>query len=231
MTLTHIPARTTFSPDRFIDEETGREYIVRQDTDAQDPRAEFEAEDAALWAYREPALRHSVGAEKPEGNIAIDAFADFYETAGDAEVALERTRTYLAELYPGAKLSIAIKTIRGDSQGDWLDVVAATREGSGIPEILIDRFRMWAFGEVWVVIPDGKPGICNIYAEGPEEALKHFRTHFEDTVFHHKVELLITAETPAESLEKLDAIIIAIHDSHALPRGVRVQSFTNPKIT
>lgn len=178
-TLIHTPAHTTDYPDRFDDETAGQGYSVRHDTDAEDPRARIEPEHAALWAYREPSLRRSVAADRPEGNVAIDAFARYFESFDETK-SLELTRRYLATFHAEKKISVDIATIRGYCQSDWLDVVCATTQGYGLPASHIDEFRRWAFGDVWLVIPDGKPGICGIYADDAEEALKHYRTNFED---------------------------------------------------
>lgn len=178
-TLMHTPAHTTTYPDRFDDEAAGQSYSVLQDTDAQDPRTEIENEHVALWAYREPSLRNSTAADKPQDNVAIDAFAHYYEHFDETK-SLELTRRYLAAFHAEKKISVDIATIRGYCQSDWLDVVCATTPGYGDPAAHIDTFRQWAFGDVWVVIPDGKPGICGIYADTAEEALAHYRENFED---------------------------------------------------
>lgn len=179
MMLTHTPAHTSSHPDRFEDEGTGWGYSVLQDTDAEDPRAWYQPEDVALWAYREPPLSRSVAASKPTGNLAVDAFARFHEYF-DAEQALTATRRYLAVFHPEEKIDVQISTITGYSQGDWLEMVAAVREGHGSCQAHLENFRRWAFGDVWVVIPDGRPGICGIYADDAEDALAYFRENFED---------------------------------------------------
>lgn len=229
MTLIHTPAHTIDYPDRFLDDEADLEYRVRQDTDAEDPRSGFTTEHTALWAYREPALSASAAAEMPEGNLGIEAFARFYEHF-DAQRALVATRRYLSVFHPEVKLNVAIQTIRGYSQGDWLDVVAAVSEGDGTPEALINEFRMWAFGDVWTVIPDGKPGLSGIYADTAKEAVEHYRANYEDPVFVHTIEVVVTAADPLASQSKVEQIVAAIHESDALPEGVRVRSFTEPKL-
>jgi hypothetical protein len=178
-TLTHTPAHTTSHPDRFENEGSGWGYSVLQDTDAEDPRTWNQVEDVALWAYREPTLSRSIAASKPAGNLVIDAFARFYEHF-DAETALTATRRYLAIFHPGEKFAVRISTITGYAQGDWLEMVAAVREGHGSCEGHLENFRRWAFGDVWVVLPDGRPGIRGIYADDAEDALAYFRENFED---------------------------------------------------
>lgn len=138
MSLTHTPAYTTNHPERFENEETGCGYSVMHDNDAEDPRTWIDNEHVALWACREPRLAHSVGGDKPEGNIAIDAFARYYDLH-DAETSLEMTRRYLATFRPEKKITVAISTIRGYAQGHWLDAVCAVADGYGIPESHIDR--------------------------------------------------------------------------------------------
>lgn len=178
MSLTHTPAHTHEYPDRFVNEATGWGYSVRQDTEADDPRDDL-PNVMALWAYSEPRNGSSVAGIPPEDNVAIDAFARYWDQY-DADTSLALTQRYLAAFHPEKKISVAIKTIRGYSQSDWLDVVCAVEDGYGSPESHIDEFRQWAFGDVWAVIPDGKPGISNIYADSVEEALSYFRENFED---------------------------------------------------
>lgn len=192
MSLTHTPAYTSSHPDRFEDENTGWGYSVLQDIDAEDPRSWIEPEHAALWAYNQPRLAHSVAADKPSGNVAINVFARYVDEH-DEQTALELTRRYLAAFHPEEKIRIAIETITGYSQGDWLGMVAAVAEGYGTPESHIDTFRQWAFGDVWIVIPDGKPGLSGIYAEDAEEAVKYYRENYEDD---EPVEKTIAASGP-----------------------------------
>lgn len=177
-TLRHTPAHVTSYPDRFEDDVTGQAYSVAQDTDAEDPRDRTEDEHAALWAYREPALSHSSAAQRPK-NWIIDVFAAFYAHVG-ADKALRLTERWLRVFHPDQRYDLAVRTIRGYTQSDWLDVIAVVTEGYGTAESHIDEFRMWAFGDVWTVIPDTGAGISDIYADSPEEALAYFRENFED---------------------------------------------------
>ncbi|WP_026820030.1 hypothetical protein [Arthrobacter castelli] len=179
MSLTHIPAHTIDHPDRFEDEDADFGYAVFADTDAEDPRSCIENQHAALWAYREPNLRHSIAANKPDGNIAINAFARYLDESG-AETALDCTRRYLAAFHPEQKISVDTQNIRGYAQGDWLDVVVAVSEGHGTPAGHAGEFARWAFGDVWTVVPDVGAGISNIYADDAEEALAYFQKNFED---------------------------------------------------
>lgn len=199
MTLAHIPAHHTSYPDRFENEETGWGYSVLPDINAEDPRSWVRPEMAALWAFNEPSLSHSVAAEKPEGNIAIDVFAYFFDTH-NAETALEITRRYLAICHPKKKITLATATIRGYAQGDWLEVIAASSKGYGPPEDHIETFRQWAFGDVWVVIPDGGPGISGIYAEYAEAALEYFRENFQDEPVHPRPAVHVWSNTLTEAI-------------------------------
>lgn len=173
MSISHTPAHTVEFPDQFVDESTGRGYQVAQDSDAEDPRTWIHNEHAALWAFREPRLGHSVAADMPEGNVAIDAFARYWEIYDSAQ-SLVLTRRYLAAFHTEKNISVDIALIRGYSQSDWLDVVAATVDGYGTPADHIDEFRMWAFGDVWSVQPDHGDSVGNIYADSPEEALSQY---------------------------------------------------------
>lgn len=180
MTLTHIPAHTTNFPDRFGDETTGWGYSVVPDRTAEDPRGRITAQHAALWVFhRGPVRLPDIIGEKPDGNVAIDTFAHYYEHR-DADEALALTRRYLAVFHPEKKIRVETATIQGDSSEDWLEVVAAVAEQHGTPERHIDQFRMWAVGDVWTVLPDGKPGIHGIYADDAAAALAYFRENFED---------------------------------------------------
>lgn len=171
-TLTHIPAHTTFHPDRFEDEGAGHGYEVSQDTCAEDPRGWIPDSEVALWAYNEPTSRCSVAAVRPDGNIAIDAFARYYEETGCDEKALGLTRRYLAAFHADSKILIDTATVRGYSQSDWMDVVCASTEGYGSPEGHISEYRQWAFGDVWIVAPDKGEPMGGIYADSADEALK-----------------------------------------------------------
>lgn len=199
MTLTHIPAHHTSHPDRFENKETGWGYSVLPDDTAEDPRSWIRSEAAALWAYREPHLSHSVAAVKPEGNIAIDAFARFYDQH-DAQTSLELTRRWLRVFHPDKKIQVETQHITGYSQGDWLDMVAAVAEGAGTPLGHLETFRQWAFGDVWIVIPDGKAGIRGIYAESAEDALKYFRENFEDEVPHPQTAVHVWTNTLTKAI-------------------------------
>lgn len=178
MALTHIPAFSTHHPDRYENGD-GRGYDVVPDDGAEDPRRWIEPQHAGLWAFREPHLSRSVVADRPEGNIALDAFAHYIDRF-DAETALELTRRWLRIFHPTSTLVVDIATISGYSQGDWLDVVAAVAEGYGTPESHLDQLRQWAFGDVWVVIPDDKPAVGGIYADSAEEAVDYYRNELED---------------------------------------------------
>jgi hypothetical protein len=218
--LTHIPTHTQSYPDRFENEETSLGYSVLQDTSAEDPRSWIPDEHAALWACSEPRQGNSVAAEKPEGNIAIDAFSRFYDTF-DAERSLAATRRWLKIYRPESSLQLAMQTIRGYSQSDWLDVVCAVENGYGKPEDHISEFRMWAYGDVWIVIPDGKPGISGIYADDAVAALAHFREHHEDPQpLVRDLTLNISAVDEAAADAIAHQVIDAIHSSDALPEGV-----------
>lgn len=225
MTLTHHPAHTVHHPDRFVDTDTGRQYSVLVDQDAHDPRSRVDDKHAGLWAYVEPSIGgNSVASVRPD-NMAIDAFARFYRDFHH-ETALQLTRRWLRIFHPDETYQLAISTIRGYTQGDWMDVVAAVSEGHGTPESHINQFRMWAFGDVWIVIPDQKAGISGIYADSPGEALEQFRDLFEDSEFHHTIELTVRAEDAQDAQAKIEKTVAAIHESDALPAGMTVRSYT-----
>lgn len=227
MALMYTPAHHIDIPDVFTDETTGQHYAVRHDTDAEDPRGWVEAEHAALWAFDEPGNGSSTIADKPEGNLAIDAFERFYE-AGNANHSrtLDLTRRWLQAFYPEKQIQVETQTIRGYSQGDWFDVVAAVAEGYGTPQEHLNQLRQWVFGDVWIVIPDGKPGVSGIYADDVETAVTHYRENFEDTVFEHTITLKVTADDAEASLSKVEQIVQAIHKSDTLPFGVTVTSYS-----
>lgn len=224
MTLIHSPARTTFHPDRFTDDETGIEYSVFADVDAEDPRTNMPSEHAALWVFREPPTSRSVASKKPEGNLAIDAFAHYWARF-DADKALRLTLRFLALYHPNSELRVSVSNIRGDSQGDWLNVVCAVTPGYGTPWGLMNEFRMWAFGDVWTVIPDGGSGISGIYAESQEAAVEHFIASYSDSAFVHTVEIAVTASNADQALGKVEQFVAALHETDALPAGIHVRSF------
>lgn len=179
MTLQHTPAYMTHHPDTYTDSETGDEYEVFPDIDAENPLCWAPARHAGLYAYRTPTLSSSVLADRTEGNLALDAFARYYETH-DENRSLELTRRYLAAFRPEKSVSVEIATIRGYCQSEWLDVVAATEDGHGSPRRLIDIVRQWAFGDVWVVCDDLGESLGGIYADSQEEAIAHYRAQVEN---------------------------------------------------
>lgn len=233
--LSHTPSYTVTHPDTFTDDTTGHTFEVRQDTDAEDPRSWIDPEHVAIWAFNEPPLSHSVAAEKPEGNIAIDAFAHFYEVF-DSDHALQATRRWLTIFHPDEKIEIDTQTIRGYSQGDWLDVVCAVEDGYGTPESHIKVFRQWAFGDVYVVSSDYGGPMGGIYADSMEEAITQYRKNFpvpptdvdEETeqsiVVERDLHLRITAVDTNDVEAKIAWIIEALDDSDALPTGVKAST-------
>lgn len=213
MSLKHTPAHHSSYPDRFEDEATGHGYTVREDTDSPDPRDDAEPQHAAIWAYSEPRRGASAASDKPEGNVAVEAFARYYERFTDTQ-SLVLTRRYLQTFHADQNISVTIQTIRGYSQGDWLDVVCATTNGYGTPESHINEFRMWVFGDVWTVIPDTKAGICNIYADSAEEALAYFQKEHEDRPIW---EVLTSAQSDADDqhISELELLVGKALDANA----------------
>lgn len=181
MSLIHTPAHTTSHPDHFQEKLTGKGYDVVQDTDAEDPRGCIENEHAALWAYSQPSLGSSVAGDMPEGNVAITAFAHYFEYFDEVK-SLDITRRYLAVFHPEKQITVETHTIRGYSQSDWLDLVVATADGYGTPASHAEEFRMWAYGDVWTVIPDEGDAVSGIYADDAEEALKFYLTEEESNL-------------------------------------------------
>ncbi|HEU5223129.1 MAG TPA: hypothetical protein VFU07_05535 [Candidatus Lumbricidophila sp.] len=173
MTLLHIPAHTVHFPDMFEDEATGITFSVEQDSCPEDPRDEVEAEHACVFVFNAP--RGNCDREAPD-NIAAQAFQRYFAEFDDAK-SFELTKRYLAAFWPDEHFDLAMKTIRGYSQGDWMDVFAAIEPGYGTAESHIDQYRMWAFGDVWTVVPDGDTdldALSGIYADDPEDAVKHY---------------------------------------------------------
>lgn len=225
MTLTYTPACSTSNPARFEDEATGRGYSVMQDDAASDPRSNIDDEHAALWAYRVPTHGGSVAQDLPSGNIAIDAFARFYESFED-HAALTMTQRYLRIFHPESTRTVGISTVRGHSQGDWLDLVCAVADGYGTPDGHMNEFAMWAYGNVWTVIPDDGDSLSGIYADDDEAALDLFRRDYEVLSFDHNIELRITANDSDESLKKLEQVIAMLTRENGLPSGVFVHAYT-----
>lgn len=220
MNLVHTPAHTTTTPDYFQDPVTERGYTVCHDLDAEDPRTCIENEHVALWAFNEPRLRNSTAATKPEGNVAIDAFARYWEASSEEEAALAMTRRYLAIFHPEDEFEIETNHITGYSQGDWLDVVAASKKGYGLPEGHIEDFRRWAFGDIWIVIPDDGPGISNIAADDAEEAVAFFRKHHEDTHLVRTITLTIRTDSEDDADAQMHRIIDGINEGNAINKVI-----------
>lgn len=226
MSLMHTPAHTVDYPDRFTDEETGREYTVRQDVNVEDPREGVDPEYAALWAYRQPRLHSSVVAIKPEGNEVIDAFEHFFEELDD-DVALESTLRWIRVFRPdlGDRYQLETRTIRGYSQGDWLDVIAVVDRDHGTPESHLTQLRQWAFGDVWAVIPDG-PGsaVGGIYADDAESAVTHFRENFEDEVTAVTLEVDLLTADPDRVDAVVEKLLVDLREDHAVANARRAEA-------
>lgn len=210
MTLKHTPAYTTDHPDSFEHEETGRTYSVIHDHDAEDPRTFIEDSKVALWAYREPVLSRSVAADRPD-NWIIDAFARFYEQFTD-EASLEATRRWLRIFHPEetAITDVGTFSLRGYSQSDWLDVIVVAEKGYGSAEGHAQEFRNWAFGDIWIVVPDQDgESLAGIHAEDSEEALQHYLEQHPPRPMEEDPPILEDAEGTEDSLEATLAAIIA----------------------
>lgn len=223
MTLTHTPAHTMNHPDRFEHELTGRGYEVSHDDCAEDPRTWNETKDVALWAYREPSPSgSSVAGTRPEGNVAIDAFAHYYDTY-DAQESLALTRRYLAAFHADAKITVETHTVHGYCQSEWLDLVVAVAEGHGTPAGHADTYRQWAFGDVWFVNPDRGQAVGGIYADSAEDAVAQFRAQHDAPFFVRTLTLVIDAADSAKADDVARTIAAAIGDDadeHDLPNGV-----------
>lgn len=177
MGFTHTPAFSITIADRVTDDSIGRSFRAAQDEFAEDPRNWIDDEHVALYVFNAP--RGDRDSDVPE-NIAIQAFARFYEIFDDQQ-SLQATKRWLAIFYPELKIDLEMRTIRGYSQSDWLDVVCASEEGYGSADDHIDEYRMWAFGDVWTVTPeeDGDP-LSGIYADDVEEAVKQYLEQFPE---------------------------------------------------
>ena len=169
--FTHSPASTISTPDTFTDERIDVVYEVSQDLDAEDPRTWIDDAHAAVYTYHGPRGHRD---EVPDNRVA-EAFAHFYDRFDD-ETALRATKRWLAVFHPdvAAIVDVQIATIRGYSQGDWLDVFAVVSDGYGTADSHIDQFRQWAFGDVWVVNAIPGESLAGIYADDAEEALQQF---------------------------------------------------------
>lgn len=172
MALIHLPAQSINTTDMFIDERVTELYAVRPDVDSEDPRTFIEDAHAAVYVYNGPRGRRD---EVPENNIA-ETFAHYYERFGDDQTALRATRRWLKMLYPEIDeiVDLEIATVRGYSQGDWLDVFAVVSHGYGTPADHIEQYRQWAFGDVWVVSATEGVVVGGIYADSPADALNVF---------------------------------------------------------
>ena len=177
MSMTHTPAHSTHHPDRFEDETTGLGYDVFQDTDAEDPRS-WIGDDEKVAVYVFNGARGDKDADVP-GNVAAQAFARFYELYKE-DVALALTKRWL-RIFRKERYDLAMRTIRGYSQGDWAEVFAASvidhedgTPGYGTAQGHIDQYASWRWGDVWTVSPDEGDSLSGIYAASAEEALERY---------------------------------------------------------
>lgn len=194
MTLVHSPAHSVSIPDRFEDDETGIGFDVFQDTGADDPRTWTPDEHAAIYVYNGP--RGDKDAEVPE-NIVVQAFARFHEVLPSDDHAFAATVRWLNIYHPEHKVDIAMQTIRGYSQSDWQDVFVAVEEGYGTAQSHINEYRMWAYGDVWVVVPDEGDALSGIYADDAENAVK---TYIAEAVPAASEEETVIETAPSEQL-------------------------------
>lgn len=169
--FTHNPAGSIYTPDTFEDPRIDVVYEVTQDTDAEDPRTWISDKHAAVYTYCGP---HGDRDEVPDNQIA-KAFAHFYRDF-DGATALAATKRWLKIFHPEIDeiVDLEIATVRGYSQGDWLEVFAVVTDGYGTAESHIDQFRQWAFGNVWTVSACPGESLSGIYADDAEEALQRF---------------------------------------------------------
>lgn len=191
MTLAHTPAHHISYPDRFENEETGWGYSVLHDIDAEDPRSWTSNEDIAIHSIRVPARERL---DEVPDNIASKAFDHFFRERS-AQAALEMTRRYLTAFHPERHFELSTQTITGYCQSDWRELFIAVHRGHGEPGTHAETFRQWLFGDVWVVIPDGRPGTSGIYADDAEGALEYFRENFEDEPAHPQAAVHVWANT------------------------------------
>ena len=190
-----------------------------QDVDAEDPRRWQDEESSAVYIFRGPRGRYEIVPE----HIAAQAFDHFWSAGISAECALEMTRRYLRLCHAELELSLEVRTIRGGSQGDWADVFAAVAPDNGTPAGHIEQRRLWYFGHVWAVIPDGRAGVNGIYAEDPAAAVKHFRENFEDTYFDIPLMLRLRANSQGQA-EQLAHQLVETWRGIDLPYGCKLST-------
>jgi hypothetical protein len=161
-------------------------YVADPDMDADDPR---EGDDeVTILIYR------GAWTEECDDNTGpIPTFLhvrDVYVGNGDRDDVALRAAQHWANVY-GEGEHVAMKTLRGYSQGDWWDCVAVGPSREVVDDAL-GIFQMWLRRDVYVVAREsGK--VCNlghthwttddatggIYAESKEEAIEYYRAEYD----------------------------------------------------
>lgn len=152
----YIPAHSFYTHDDY----PGEEFIVEQDTDAEDPRQWGNGE---VIVYR-AACRYST--DDTAVTPAIRVFLDRYAEFGDADHALTIANRWAAVFTPGTVL--ALGGARGYSQGDWIEYVYVTDACAPT-----DEFNAWFAGDVWLVSCEDDR-LSGIYADTAEDALEYY---------------------------------------------------------
>jgi len=186
MLLTHIPAHTKKYNDIFINPKTGEKFEVYPDYDAEDPRKFWDDHSTAIYVYN--TNNNDNPDEKPPNNYIAEAFARFRQIFDkDSVDIIDR---WLKIFHPAEKSQYKCATIHGYSQSEWIEVFVVIADGCGNPDSYLQEFRMWYYGDVWVVIPDtdnkdyAESALGEIYAYTPEEALgQYLKNLFIDKLF------------------------------------------------
>lgn len=172
MVFKHTPAHILEVPDTFEDTVSGKTYEATQDLDVEDPRGWIEIENACLYVYQGPRGDYE---DVPEHEVA-QAFDRFWQRTGNAGQALTLTRRWLNIYRPNDEYDISIETIRGYSQSDWAEVFAVVKIGYGTAASHIRDYRMWRYGDVWLVTDSDGESCGGIYADSAEEAVTQYIT-------------------------------------------------------
>lgn len=177
MTLTHTAqAGYTYHPDVYTDEHE-RSFAVYPDTDSEDPRTWFTVNELAIIVINGDRNTHIDTLTDYKDNPAIACFIellDELDTDDPYDVSIDVWRAALHE--QNLNYDVALTTCQGYSQSDWFTALVAVKDEYGTAENYVDTYRMWAFGDVWTVVPvDPEPGsegpLSGIYADDPESAV------------------------------------------------------------
>ena len=170
----YAPSHTVTYSATMTDKTTGHEYMIQQDTCADDPRNWLDSDDAALWIMDSNNLRR----EDAPDNLLTLTVREYIDRGHNLHNAVILAARWLNIFYP--ELFYTVRAGRKNlDRSTWYEYVVAVK-GRGADESYLDgivtEFEQWALGNVWVVVPVGtdEESMGGIYADDEEDAFEEY---------------------------------------------------------